>query len=351
MPRSPLHALHQQLGARFVDFGGWEMPVQYEGVLAEHLAVRKAVGVFDVSHLGRFRVHGEGSTELLRRLLCNDAGHLEAGQAQYTMLLNAEGGVEDDIIVWRWDDDEYWVLPNGVNYGKVLGTFQRHGSGRLEVKGLQDRTSFLAVQGPEAPDLIERVVGWRPRRFRVARAEFRGASLWVAGTGYTGEAGGELAIGAADAAGLLEALIAEGARPCGLGARDTLRLEMGYPLWGKDLDASTSPLEAGQEWVVDWDHEFIGKPALERQRLQGLPSSRLGLVMEGKEIPRHGHPVRADGASGQVASGNYSPTLQRGIGLAYLSPPPEGVERLEVQVRSRWVAARPATPPFIDKGR
>jgi aminomethyltransferase len=352
MPRSSLHELHQGLGARFVDFGGWEMPLRYESVLVEHMAVRQNVGIFDVSHLGRFQVSGSGSTALLRRLLCNDVAGIEPGRAQYTLLLNADGGVEDDIIVWRWKEDDYWVLPNGANYGKVMGVMAREAPAEVKVTGLQDRTAFLAVQGPSAPGLLEEVLAWKPRRFRVQRAEFDGIPVWAAGTGYTGEAGGELAVEKDHASRLFQALQAGGARPCGLGARDTLRLEMGYPLWGQDLDARTTPLEADLEWVVDWGHEFTGKAVLERQREEGPPRRRVGLVMEGKEIARHGYRARADGSEGEVASGNYSPVLGRGIGLAYLAPPPiEETGRLEVEVRGRWVAARLIHPPFVRQDR
>lgn len=332
-----------------MDFSGWEMPVQYRGVVSEHQAVRTEAGVFDVSHLGRFRVSGEGSTDLLRRLLCNDVTQIGAGQAQYTMLLNAEGGVEDDIIVWRWEEEEYWVLPNGANYGRVMGTFEDQAPTSVAVRGLQAETVFLAVQGPRAPDILEEVLGAAPGRFRLARLEFAGAPVWLAGTGYTGEKGGEVAVGVAEAPALFEAFTSL-AEPCGLGARDTLRLEMGYPLWGEDLDSSISPLEADLEWVVAWDHDFVGRGALERQREEGVSKRRIGLVMKGRQIPRHGYQARASGAEGRVASGNYSPVLGKGIGLAYLSPPPDDeLEELEVQVRERWVPATRQDPPFIER--
>ncbi|MDH5371449.1 MAG: glycine cleavage system aminomethyltransferase GcvT, partial [Acidimicrobiia bacterium] len=318
MPRSPLHAVHETLGARFVDFSGWDMPVQYEGVLAEHKAVRDNVGVFDVSHLGRFSLQGAGSTSLLQRLLCNDISRIAPGRAQYTMALNERGGVEDDIIVWRWDDEHYWVIPNGANQAPILGRFIEAAPEGVAIESLQETTALLAVQGPNAPELIESIIGTRPGRFRLATGSFEGRPAWAAGTGYTGERGGEIAVDRNQGEALFRAFLEAGATACGLGSRDTLRLEMGYPLWGQDLDASTSPLEADLEWVVDWDHEFVGRSALEVLKTD-LPKLLTGFAMEGRQIPRHGYAARAGASTGSVASGNFSPSLGYGIGMAFLA--------------------------------
>ena len=239
--RSPLHDAHSRLGARFVDFGGWEMPVQYEGVLAEHERVRSGAGVFDVSHLGRFHFSGPGATDVLREQLCNDIASVAPGRAQYTMALNDSGGVQDDIVVLRMGDDDYWVLPNGANYDGIVARFD--GLGGVQAMSRRDDTVMLAVQGPDAPGVLEAVVGMAPGRFRTADAEFEGTPLIVSGTGYTGERGAELIAPTEVGEALLGALQDAGAGPCGLGSRDTLRLEMGYPLWGQDLDESISPLE------------------------------------------------------------------------------------------------------------
>ncbi len=193
MAQSPLYDEHVRLGARFVDFAGWAMPVQYASVLAEHDAVRTSAGVFDVSHLGRFRLEGPGSTDLLRSLLCNDVVAIEPGRAQYTMALNEAGGVEDDIIVWRWADERYWVVPNGSNDDKIRAAFVAAANGDIMVDNLRETTVLIAVQGPDAPAAIEAVLGKRPGRFRLFEAEFGGYPVWVAGTGYTGERGGEIA--------------------------------------------------------------------------------------------------------------------------------------------------------------
>ncbi len=348
MPRSPLHEVHEALGARFVDFSGWDMPVQYEGVLAEHRAVRDNVGVFDVSHLGRFELKGRGSTDLLRNLLCNDVARIDPGRAQYTMALNERGGVEDDIIVWRWDDEHYWVIPNGANQAPILSRFLTAAPAGVDIASLQETTALIAVQGPAALDAIEHVVGVKPGRFRVTTGSFEGNTAWVAGTGYTGERGGEIAVERDHGAALFRAFLEAGAVPCGLGARDTLRLEMGYPLWGQDLDPETSPLEAGLEWVIDWDHDFVGRASLEESKER--PRKKLvGFAMEGRQIPRHGYPARAGTSAGVVASGNFSPTLGYGIGMAFLSPPPSSHEQIEIEIRGTWHPARHAAPPFIGK--
>jgi aminomethyltransferase len=348
MPRSPLHVVHEELGARFVEFSGWDMPVQYEGVLAEHRAVRDSVGVFDVSHLGRFEVTGAGATGLLRRLLCNDVAQIEPGRAQYTMALNEAGGVEDDIIVWRWDDEQYWVIPNGTNQDPILARFTAAAPSGVTIRSLQAETALLAVQGPDAPEVIAGVIGVKPGRFRLTEGTFGGETVWAAGTGYTGERGGEVAVAVDGAAGLFRAFIDAGAVVCGLGARDTLRLEMGYPLWGQDLDPQTTPLEAGLGWVVDWDHDFVGRPALEAIRYQ-LPKLLVGFATEGRAIPRHGYRARCGASEGKVASGNFSPMLEHGIGLAFLAPPPDSGCDVEVEIRGTWHTARRVDPPFVGK--
>lgn len=347
--RSPLHARHAALGARFVDFGGWEMPVQYDSVLAEHASVRSGVGVFDVSHLGRFQLSGAGSTAVLRRLLCNDVERISPGRAQYTMLLNENGGVEDDVIVLRMGDEDYWVNPNGANYDEIVGYFHAATGDGQTLTPRRDDTVMLAVQGPDATEVIADVLGEAPGRFRVMTARFGDWEVVASGTGYTGERGGELIIDAAGGAALLDALLAAGATPCGLGARDTLRLEMGYPLWGQDLDESTSPLEADLAWVVNWEHDFVGRDALTAQREAGLPKRLVGFVMEGRRFPRHGYAARCGESTGTVASGNFSPELELGIGMAYLAPPPAPGCQIEVEIRGEWHPATLASPPFLDR--
>jgi aminomethyltransferase len=347
MPATPISESHAALGARFTNFGGWKMPLQYEGVIAEHLAVRSSVGVFDVTHLGRFRVSGPGATRAIGEELCNNIEKAAPGRAQYTMALNHDGGVVDDIIVWRFDEDEYWVMPNGVNFEDLLARFTVRSD--VSVAPVRADTVLLAVQGPDSADVLEEVVGVAPRRFRVRTGEFDGEPMWLGGTGYTGERGAEIAVPTAKGAKLFDALLDAGAKACGLGARDTLRLEMGYPLWGQDLDESTTPLEAGLGWVVDWNHDFVGRAALERQRSEGLDRALVAFQMSDRRPPRHGYRLRSGDATGVVTSGNFSPVLEAGIGMGYVSPPIEQTAGLEVQVRDSWQPAAQVELPFVRK--
>ncbi|MCL1594575.1 MAG: glycine cleavage system aminomethyltransferase GcvT [Actinomycetia bacterium] len=348
MPTSPLHEAHERAGARFTDFGGWTMPVQYQSVLEEHAAVRSDVGMFDVSHLGRFEVVGAGSTDLLVRQLCNDIRKIDPGRAQYTMALNASGGVEDDIIVWRIDDERYWVMPNGTNFDEIASRFVAFAPDTVSITDLRVRSVLLAIQGPRAADVLESVLGMVPGRFRVRSGSFMGHDITAAGTGYTGEKGAEVYIDIAGAEALWEAFTTAGAKPAALGARDTLRLEMGYPLWGHDLDDETTPLEANLAWVVSWDHDFIGRDALEAQRGH-LTKKLVSFTTEGRAIPREGYAVTTDTGHGTVTSGNFSPTLQHGIGMAFVSPPPGQGESLSIEIRGRQVAGAITSVPFLDR--
>ena len=345
MRRSPLHELNDSLGARFVSFGGWEMPVQYGSVLSEHRAVREGAGIFDVSHLGRFSLRGARSHEAMRRLLCNDIDLIEPGRCQYTMVLTEDGGIVDDLIVWWTEEGEFWPMPNAVNHERVMAAFDAESG--CEVTDLQADTVFLAVQGPEAPSLIERVVGEKPGRFRNVAVDATSGEVAMAGTGYTWEPGAEICVDASTGEALMAAFVEAGAVPCGLGARDTLRLEAGLPLWGEDIDESTTPLEADLGFAVSLEHEFVGKDRIVEQSENGVQRRLAGFVLEGRGIPRHGYEVRAQGGGeGEVTSGNISPVLDTGVGMAYISPPAEVGEEIEVKIRSRWVPGRVARPPF-----
>jgi len=336
--RSPLHAVHEELGARFVDFGGWSMPVQYDSVLAEHAAVREAVGVFDVSHLGRATVSGQAATEALRHRFCNDVANLEPGRTQYTMILNNAGGVIDDLMVWRHPSADLWIMPNGTNHERVLGELPG-----VDIEDLRPETVCLAVQGPDAPELIESTFGVSIRRGRVAQGTFGGSTIRIGGTGYTGERGGE-GVGPPEVmTAAFRALLAAGATPCGLGARDTLRLEAGLPLWGQDLTEEITPLQAGLGFAVAWDHDFVGRDALLEER--DHPRRRLiAFTTDSRQIPRHDNPLRAGGSTGWVTSGNFSPALGAGIGMGYLEPPTD--DEVEVEIRGTWHPLRRVTPPF-----
>ena len=346
MNRSPLHGTIAALGARFVDFGGWEMPLQYESVLAEHRAVRTSVGFFDVTHLGRFELTGPGAHAAARMLLSNDIERLDPGRCQYTMILNPNGGIIDDMILCWWEDNQFWLLPNAVNHQRVMAAFAEQPE--CEVSDLQMTTVMIALQGPQAPQVFEDVIGTAPGRFRNTRVDWDGGIVSLAGTGYTGEAGGEICTDFNTAVKLVQALVEAGVTPCGLGARDTLRLEAGLALWGEDIDETTTPIEAGLSFAVSLDHDFVGKGRLVEQVDEGVDRQLTGFVLEDRGIPRHGYAVRtSSGGEGQVTSGNLSPMLDTGIGMAYISPPPDiDIDNIEVQIRNRWIPGRLAKPPF-----
>ena len=317
------------------------MPVQYTSVLAEHQAVRDNVGVFDVSHLGRAVVRGEGAETALRARLCNDVATLPAGRTQYTMMLNPAGGVIDDLMVWRWDD-EVWVMPNGGNHLRVLDELSAAAPDAV-TEDLRLSTASIAVQGPAAPEMLESLLGIEVKRSRLFEASFEGTPLRLGGTGYTGEKGGELVGAPAVIAAVFTRLVEGGATPCGLGSRDTLRLEAGLPLWGQDLTEEVTPLDAGLEFAVAWDHEFVGREALVAVR-DRPPRRLIAFTTDSRQIPRSGNQLRAGTSEGWVTSGNFSPALSAGIGMGYIEPPTD--EEVEVEIRGTWHPLRRVTPPF-----
>ncbi len=326
------------------------MPLRFGSVISEHQSVRETVGVFDVTHLGRFSLTGKGAHQAISALLCNDIDRIEPGKCQYTMMLNEDGGVIDDIIVWWLGDDEFWVMPNAVNQARVMESFARHA--QTKVADLQGSTVFLAVQGPSAQETLDRVFGRHPGRFRNLSLSWKdGTTMAAAGTGYTGEPGAELCMPSGVAGQVLSALLDAGAQPCGLGARDTLRLEAGFPLWGSDLNESFTPLEAGLNFAVSFDHEFTGRSALLKQREQGLERAMAGIVLNERGVPRSGCSVTAaNGATGIVTSGNMSPILGQGIALAYMAPPQPTGTPVEVEIRGRQFSGTTARPPFHVSG-
>lgn len=379
---SALEERHAALGARLVPFGGWLMPLQYEGVVAEHRACRSGAVVFDVSHLGSVRVEGVGAFDRLQVVLSNDLDRVEVGQTQYTHLLNDAGGVVDDLIVWRIASDAFMVMPNASNTDRViaalLGSSSRIAStaeastaesaraGAASVNMPEARTgvaddvsvvdvtaerSMLAVQGPQARKLLARV--W-PEAAAVERNHssalaFQGFQALVAGTGYTGESGVEIHIDNAGAGGLFDALLDVSIAPAGLGARDTLRLEKGYPLHGHELGPDITPLEAGLDFVVAWDKpSFVGKDALLEQRESGVDSKLVGLKLADRKIARQGAAVLRNGkVIGCVTSGNFSPQLDVAIALAFVEPDIAEGALLDIDIRGRVTQATVVPTPFV----
>jgi aminomethyltransferase len=346
--RSPLDAEHRALGAKMVPFGGWEMPLSYAaGTIEEHLACRRDAVVFDVSHLGTVRVGGPAALDALQAELTNDLGKIGPGRAQYTHLLDADdASVLDDIIVWWREGDVFDVMPNASNTDRVRGA--------VGGEDVTEGRAVLAVQGPEARRRLEGVfpeaaaVG----RFRVVEAAWRGAPCTIAGTGYTGEPGVEIAVPAADAPSLWQALLEAGVRPAGLGARDTLRLEAGLPLHGHELGPGITPLQAGLGWVVSWTKPtFRGKGALTTERDRGVSRLLRGIATEGRRPPRAECPVFVGGrVAGETTSGNFSPVLGHGISLAFLPPDVEDGTAVEVDLRGTALAGTVVATPFVRAG-
>lgn len=355
---TPLHDRHVALGAKLADFGGWEMPIDYPegGVLKEHTAVREAVGLFDVSHLGKLRVSGRGARDFVNAQFTNDLGRIGVGQAQYSMLCNEAGGVVDDLIIYLRADDDVFLVPNAANTGDVVAYLAAQAPTGLSVVNEHTDYGVLAVQGPRS-DAVMASLGLPLDLdyMAFADARFAGTDLTVCRTGYTGERGYELlpTWGATPALwdALIAVVVAEGGRPVGLGARDTLRTEMGYPLHGQDLSATISPVQARAGWAVGWSKpEFAGRDALLAEKDAG-PARRLwGLRATDRGIPRPHMAVKdANGVViGEVTSGTFSPTLRTGIGLALLDAAVAEGDEVSVDVRGRESAMAVVRPPFVD---
>jgi glycine cleavage system T protein (aminomethyltransferase) len=344
LSHSPLDGAHRALGAKMVPFGGWEMPLSYPaGTLAEHRACRTGAVAFDVSHLGTVRVTNEAALTELQVALTNDLTKIGPGRAQYTHLCADDGSVLDDIIVWWVDDEWFDVMPNASNTSRV-----RCAVGGDDVTA--DR-AIIAVQGPEARRLLAPVVpdAAAVPRFHVTRFSWHGQPCLAAGTGYTGEDGVELSVPAAVAAEVWRAVLAAGIEPAGLGARDTLRLEAGLPLHGHELGPGITPLQAGLQWVVGWKKPtFRGKAALEAERERGVTRRLRGIATEGRRPPREGCDVLVGGQpAGALTSGNFSPVLGHGIGLAFLPPHVDDGTTVEVDVRGTLLPGRVVPLPFV----
>jgi glycine cleavage system T protein (aminomethyltransferase) len=341
LQRTPLRDRHVALGARMVPFAGWEMPVQYEGVIQEHRAVRGDAGVFDVSHMGQVEVEGPRAHELLQGLLSNDLDRIGPGEAQYTLLTNDEGGIVDDLIAYRLEEHRYLLVVNAANRQADVAWLKDREITGSDVRDVSDQYALLAVQGPRA---IQRLGLAPARAFTFARAEIGGVEVMVDRTGYTGEDGCELLCMAEDAVALWDAVLERGAVPCGLGARDTLRLEVCYPLHGNDISPQTDAISAGLGWACALDKEFTGAGELRRVKDSGPERRLVAFVMEERAIPRQGMAI--DGG-GEVTSGSHSPMLDVGIGMGYV-PAERAREdtRLTIDVRGRPRAARVVRKPI-----
>ena len=352
MRSSPLEGRHRALGAKLVPFGGWEMPLSYpSGTLAEHRACRTDAVVFDVSHLGTLRVSGADAYERLQQAFTNDLARIGPGRTQYTHLLDDDGSVLDDIIVWWVAPESFDVMPNASNTDRVRDALSGSDDAGFEAVDVTASRAVLAVQGPEARNRLAAVSTGASKVARncVALVEWEGTALTVAGTGYTGEDGVEIAVPAEAAERLWDAVIEAGVLPAGLGARDTLRLEKGLPLHGHELGPGITPLQAGLGWVVRWDKpSFQGREALAAERERGIHRRLRGLLVEGRRPPRAGQAVLRDGeVVGEVTSGNFSPMLESGIALAFVPPDTDIGDTLAVDMRGTPTPATVVKLPFV----
>jgi aminomethyltransferase len=376
MKRTPLHGAHVQLGAKLIDFGGWEMPVQYTSITDEHLCVRKAAGMFDISHMGEVTVSGPDAAEFLNQTLTNDLQKIAPGQAQYTLMCNEAGGVIDDLYAYRLADDEYLLIINASRIAADLDWLEKQlvksGKHGIVLKDISDSMAAVAVQGPKVVEFIGKIFPGSPHRGaavqtiteltknQIGEWSFGAQKVWVARTGYTGEDGFEIVAPAAIAADLWDQLLKAGGphglKPAGLGARDTLRTEVCYPLYGHELDEQTSPIEAGLGFFVALDKaDFIGKPALFAQKQQGPKKKLIAFKMNDRSAPpRPGYRIWSSGDAsapvGQVVSGTQSPSLGAGIGLGYV---PTDIAKpstpIEIEIRGKRVPATIVPKPFYKK--
>jgi aminomethyltransferase len=353
LKRTPLYEAHVEAGARLVDFAGWEMPVEYDGIRAEHLRVRSSCGVFDVSHMGEIETEGPQAADLLQRLLSNDVSKIEVGGAQYSCLCRDDGGVLDDLFTYRLAGDRYLTVTNAANHERDLDWFEAHAvEFEAEVRDRIDAYAMLAVQGPEAREIVARLADAElPARFRTAELAVAGAPSLVCGTGYTGEDGVEILVSPEGAKTVWDAVIGGGGSPAGLGARDTLRLEVNYCLYGNDLTEERTPIEAGLGWCVKEDTGFIGSEACRRVREQGPGEILEAFVITGAGIPRQGNPILSgDEQVGEVTSGTMSPSLEAGIGMGYVrSDLAEPGTTIEIDVRGKRRAAEIRQRPLYSK--
>jgi len=368
--RTPLYDEHVAAGARMIEFAGFAMPVEYSGIIAEHKTVRSAAGLFDLSHMGEFSVSGPGAAAFMEWAVTNKVANMKEGQARYAVICKPDGGIVDDVVVYRRADD-FLIVANAANIEKDvawLDYLRRSWPGEggppvnpedVVIRDLSDETALIAIQGPRSEAVLARLTGAdlsAVRPFRFVEDRVAGHRALISRTGYTGEDGFELYIAPEAAVPLWRALLEaggpDGLVPVGLGARDTLRLEMRFPLYGNDIDETTTPLEAGLDFVVKFDKEgFVGKEALERQRDQGVPRRLVGFKLEGRGIPRQGYPLFAGGREvGRVTSGSMSPSLGEPVGMGYVEAAcAEPGTLLDMEMRGRRIPARVVEGRFVER--
>ncbi len=349
--RTPLYDQHQAVKARIVDFAGWEMPIQYHSITVEHQAVRESAGIFDVSHMGRFFISGNDAAAELEKITVARVADLDLGRVRYSPLCNADGGTKDDVMVACLERDSFLVVVNASNREKLLPWFQQHLPPGVQFVDRTLETAMITIQGPESSRIVQSLPGIDPGELTYFHCRKLAEDEWISRTGYTGENGFEIIALPDRIVSLWERLLEMGVQPVGLGARDTLRLEMGYPLYGHELAENISPLEAGLQWAVHFDgHDFIGKDALLHQKESGIPRRRMGFRLKERGIPRQGCKVfDGDESVGEVTSGGFSPMLKQGFGLALVRTGHQKSENVFIDIRGKRIPAERVKPPFIPK--
>ncbi len=357
MKKTPLNQVHKDMGAKMTDFGGWEMPVEYTGIIEEHKAVRNKCGLFDVSHMGEILVSGEKAAQSLQKIITNNIYKLEDGKIIYTPICRDDGGIIDDLLVYRLQENEYLLVVNASNIEKDFNWMREHIFDKSNIKNLSDDYAMLALQGPESKKILTQITDIDLNSleyYTFRRSKAAGVEMIISRTGYTGELGYELYFNPSEAENvwnqLMEAGSDFGLKACGLGARDTLRLEKMYALYGNDIDEKTNPFEAGLGWTVDLNKEdFIGQESLIEIKESCCIKKLTPFEIKNRGMARHGYEVYADGKKiGEVTSGSYSPTLEKSIGLAYLEEEyTETGTEIEIQVRKRKIKAEVVKGPFV----
>lgn len=360
MSRIPLENIHQNLGARMVDYAGFSMPLQYEGVSAEHIHVRKKVGIFDVSHMGEFRVTGEAAESFIQKMTSNDVTKLVDGKIQYSCLMNSDGGIVDDLLVYRFNDKEYLLVVNASNITKDLNWLESNNDGGAVITDESEDTALFAVQGPDANQVLQKLTEVQldeMKYYTFTTGTFAGVdNVIISATGYTGSGGFEIYVPAKEAEkvwrGIMEAGEEYDIKPVGLGARDTLRIEAGFCLYGNDINDSTSPLEANLGWITKPDSGFISSDKIKQQKENGTERKLIGFVMKDRGIPREGYLIKsAEGqVIGKVTSGTQSPLTKDAIGLGYVQKEyAKTGEVLKIEIRNKVLDAEVKKPPFFEK--
>ena len=360
MKRTAFYDIHASLGAKIVEFGGFEMPVQYSGIIDEHLAVRNKVGVFDVSHMGEFEVRGKEALAFLQKATINDVSKLSEGRAQYSAMCYEDGGIVDDLLVYHCGD-HYMLVVNASNTAKDFEWLRSQATGGVELRDVSDSLSLLAVQGPKSPTTLQKLTKIdlsKMEYYHFTRGNLAGEQMIVSRTGYTGELGFELYFSSNPKTAkivwdaIFDAGKEFGVMPVGLGARDTLRLEMGFCLYGNDIDQTTNPLEAGLGWITKLDKgDFVGKTVLTKTKQSGMQKKLAGFVIPERAVARHGYDIRKNDAKvGHVTSGTFSPSLQKGIGMGYVQPDlAKPGQVLQLDIRGRSVPATVMKLPFYQR--